>query len=290
MENNKSTDVEVIAEYQDSDVALMESAEKRIKMLERFKTMALKITKPHDWVMNSTPSGPRPYLQATGAEPVARLFGVTWKIDRVERKDDVAPDGTSYYVFEVYGSHTISKTGETIDTYGARSSLDRFYQGQEKEATKDSPAKYIDWRDVKQAAISNFEVNGITRLLGLRNVTAEMLQEAGVDLSQVPGVSYSGKKGGKKEDAPEDTRPKLLALVNQVVGEDDEKRADFLEVITSFANKEGKEIPGVRSFQKLNLDRSRVSLGKLRKAIADGTYKVAFDKEGKALKKEAQVE
>jgi hypothetical protein len=61
----------------------------------------------------------------------------------------------------------------------------------------EKPIEDIDRRDVKMAAYTNLVGNGITRILGIRNLTWEDLAEfAGVKQDQVRGVKY--KKAGEQ--------------------------------------------------------------------------------------------
>ena len=60
----------------DTLISLAEQAEKRIDAMNKIKRVAIKLTNKHDW----TDQGGKPYLQVSGAEKIARMFGISWRI------------------------------------------------------------------------------------------------------------------------------------------------------------------------------------------------------------------
>lgn len=184
-----SADVPAIAD--NTLIQLAEQAEKRIEAMAKIKRVALKLTNRHDW----TDQGGKPYLQVSGAEKVARLFGISWQIS--EPVFETEDDGHFSYTYKGY----FSIAGATIEAIGTRSSKDGFfkkYSWADGEKTE-LPPSAIDKGDVKKAAYTNLLGNGITRLLGLRNLTYEDLEEfAGITKDMIGKVEYKNK--GKKTD------------------------------------------------------------------------------------------
>lgn len=172
-------------------LAVADAAEKRIDAMVKIKKLALKMTNPHDW----TNQGDRPYLQASGSEKVGRLFGISWRIDEpVFEKEE---DGHFSYTYKGY----FTLGGVTIEAIGTRSSRDGFFKKYDGkgEDRKELPPSMIDKGDVKKSAYTNLLGNGITRILGLRNLTWEdLLEFAGITKDQVSSVDF--KKNGKKHD------------------------------------------------------------------------------------------
>jgi len=174
-----------------SIVEMAKGAEARINAIKAIKNMALAVTNAHDW----TNQQGRPYLQGSGAEKVAGLFNISWRID--EPRYDVEEDG--HFTFTYRGSFSIA--GRSIEVDGSRSSKDPFFKkydwvdGEEgKKEKKEKPISAIDKRDVKMSAYTNCLANGITRLLGIRNLTWEDLKAfAGIDRDQVQGIEYKSK-------------------------------------------------------------------------------------------------
>jgi len=194
-QNNQDVIIQPISD--NTLVALAENAEKRVDALNKIKKAALKATNPRDW----TDQNGNPYLQVSGSEKVGRVFGISWRIDEpVFEKEEGGHFGYTYKgYFELAGAE--------IEAIGTRSSKDGFfkkYDYSKKDNDGNSiktelPPSEIDKGDVKKAAYTNCIGNGVTRILGLRNLTWEDLKEyAGITREQVTGkVDY--KKSGKQQ-------------------------------------------------------------------------------------------
>jgi len=168
-------------------IAVAEAAEKRLEAMGKIKRMSLKMTNARDW----TDQGGKPYLQVSGAEKIGRLFGISWRID--EPSFEIEEGGHFGYTYKGY----FTLGGATIEAIGTRSSKDRFFSKYKDGA--ELPVSAIDRGDVKKAAYTNLLGSGITRILGMRNLTWEELAEAGIIQDKVSKVSF--KKNGKA-DAP----------------------------------------------------------------------------------------
>jgi hypothetical protein len=196
MENQVAVyDENVPAIADDSLLMIAQQAERRIDAVIKIKQIALKVTNPRDW----TDQGGNPYLQVSGAEKIANLFSISWRIDEplCETEDD------GHFTFTYTGTFSVS--GRSIQVSGSRSSKDPFFkkyiwikeEGKPDKKTE-APISAIDRRDVKMAAMTNLLGNGITRLLGIRNLTyADLKAFANIDQSQIGKVEYRGKNNDK---------------------------------------------------------------------------------------------
>lgn len=192
------TDVVATPITDDTLISLAEQAERRIDAMTKIKKVSLKLTNKHDW----TDQGGKPYLQVSGAEKIARMFGISWKIS-----DPVLENQEGgHFCFTYKGFFSLA--GASIEVIGTRSSKDGFfkkYDWSEKDDQGNSiktelPPSEIDRGDVKKAAYTNCIGSGITRILGLRNMTYEDLEEfAGITKDMIATVGYK-KKGAAKED------------------------------------------------------------------------------------------
>jgi hypothetical protein len=180
----------------DSLLMVAQMAERRIDAVIKIKQMALKVTNAKDW----TDQGGNPYLLVSGSEKIANLFNISWRIDEpiCETEDD------GHFTFTYTGTFTIP--GRSIGVSGSRSSKDPFFkkyeyvkQGEGKADKKvEKPISAIDRRDVKMAAMTNLLGNGITRLLGIRNLTyADLEAFAGIKQDQIGKVEYKKKNADK---------------------------------------------------------------------------------------------
>lgn len=174
-------------------IAIADQAEKRVEAMHKIKRMALRLTNPHDWVNEND----RPYLQGSGSEKVARLFGVSWRIYEPEREDL----GDGHYIYTYRGEFSLA--GASIEAIGARSSRDGFFKRYDKNRNELPPSE-IDSADVKKSAYTNLLGNGITRLLGIRNLAWDDLKEfAGITKDQLRSVQYRRKETGGAPPGPQ---------------------------------------------------------------------------------------
>jgi len=194
-------------------IDLGSEAEQRLDALVKIKRVALKATNPNDWVDQSG----KPYLQASGSEKVGRIFGVSWRISEpiLEQLEG------GHYMYTYNGKFSLG--GVEIDAVGSRSSKDGFFKKYRYEGPKDNqkrielPPSEIDRGDVKKSAYTNLLANGITRLLGLRNLTYDDLKEfAGITEQQVSRVEY---KKGNKSTPTQQSQPRTITNPNDPASE-----------------------------------------------------------------------
>jgi hypothetical protein len=175
---------------QEQDVISM--AERSIDRWQRVIGIALKITTHRDWVSQNG----NPYLVHSGAERIARQFRVSITNVRKEKIWSEDEKGERYYIWNYDGIVSIPKLGSQ-SAVGNCSSRDDLYG---KKGGEYKPLSQIDEPSVMKAAHTNLIVNGITHMLGLRNLTWEQLEEAGIEIDKIQKVEYdSGSKGGSQE-------------------------------------------------------------------------------------------
>ena len=167
----------------DKIVEMAENAEKRIEVVNKIKQMALRVTSSNDWV----DMGGKPYLLSSGAEKIARLFGICWQIE----EPTIEYDEDGHFTYTYKGTFTLIKQGVSIEAVGTRSSRDPLFS---KSHGKDIPPSEISKADVKKSAYTNLTANGITRLLGIRNLSWDDVKNANISITQK--VEY--KKAGEK--------------------------------------------------------------------------------------------
>lgn len=197
-------DENVPAIADDNLLRVAEMAEKRIDAVIKIKQMALKVTNAGDWVDQSG----KPYLLVSGSEKVGNLFNISWRID----EPVVETEADGHFTYTLRGVFSIP--GRSISAEGSRSSKDPFFKKYEyiKEDGKpdkrvEKPISAIDRRDVRMAALTNLLGNGITRLLGIRNLSYDDLEKfAGITKGMIQAIEYKGKgkaslkEPGKKQD------------------------------------------------------------------------------------------
>lgn len=186
----------------DSLINIANKAEARIEAVKKIKGLSLRVTNYQDWVDQNG----KPYLQTSGGEKIARLFGISWTVEEPRTQHD---GDEGHYMVTYKGIFTLGNA--SIECIGTRSSKDGFFKKYEKGTYVD--AKYvqgkelsaaaIDIGDVVKSAYTNLIGNGITRLLGIRNLTYDDLAESGIDVSKITKVEYKSKvKTPQSKSAP----------------------------------------------------------------------------------------
>lgn len=260
-------------------IAIAEESEKRLEALNKIKKVALKLTNPNDWVDENG----KPYLQASGGEKVARLFGMSWRIFEPTEEDL----GSGHFLVTYRGEFALG--GAIITAIGTRSSKDAFFKKYKYagEQRVELPASEIDKGDVKKAAYTNLLANGITRLLGIRNLTWDDLKEfAGITQDKVTSVTF--KKGGKAQSspgkAPSSTSKAEPSMKDQIRSDAEDLVATMAQAQAIHAILKSKgiedELSKMQEIQRiLGLKEAPTSIGKLTKSKASKVI-AALQKEG----------
>lgn len=249
-------DMPIIAD--DSIVAIAEQAEKRINAVNKIKVMALKVTNNHDWMNQQG----KPYLQVSGAEKVARLFGISWRLDEPLREDEEG----GHFIYTYKGHFSMGNV--SIEAIGTRSSKDGFFKRYEKDANGkktdiELPASEIDKSDVKKAAFTNCLGNGITRLLGFRNLSWEELEKAGINVTRKVEYKQSAESSESK-----DLRQEIRKMVLEMNDGNQDKAKIALQEITSYVPKgktEEERIKGKQTVAELTDKQLPVVYGQVKK-------------------------
>ena len=215
-----------VAATSGSSLMTEEDAENAIKRAERMeayvrkiKTLAIKQTNKHDFV----DMGGKPYLQASGAEKIARLFGISWRIcEGYPKKDQITDEKGTYYMYTYKGEFTMG--GKSIEIIGTCSQKDKFLGTQGDKAR---PASEIDETNIIKKANTNMIVRGVTTILGIRNLTWEEVEAGGVEHKQTSKVTYAtgGAGGGKISDA----QAKRLFAIMKSSGMKEEELKKYLK-------------------------------------------------------------
>jgi len=165
----------------DALIEIAQNAEKRIGAVKKIKELALAVTNASDWQDEQG----KPYLWVSGAEKVARLFNLSWRIGEPEVEEH--EDG--HFTYHYQGVFSFAKN--EIEAIGSRSSRDAFFS---RAHNRDIDPATIHRGNVRKAAYTNCIGNGVTRLLGIRNLTWDELMKAGIVKGQTQHIDRSGPK------------------------------------------------------------------------------------------------
>lgn len=219
---------------------IIEQAKGMAGALVEMKRIALSVTNREDWEN----MGGKPYLTATGSEKVARLFkvaieGTKWVYEEYE---DFAGQ---YYEYTFTGIASMP-SGDRIDCIGVCDSRDKFFataNGEQKEQHE------VSRRDIKKKAYTNMFNNGVTRLLGLRNLNWD---EVLAGLAMRP----EGDSGDPFEAVNFDSREKRQQAAASGNLSPDQMLAEIRDMINTMADtpagrtKLSRELLGFENAQK----------------------------------------
>ena len=176
----------------------LELIEKRIDKYRKLMMLIPKLTYQQDWVDFQG----KPYLASPGAERLMSRLGIS--MYDLKGWEEVLPDGHKIF----YYTATFEFGRVKLTAMGTCSTKDQFFQVRyEWHTTPDGkkekkkillPVDDIDVGNVKKAAYSNLIVNGVTRVLGMRNLTWEQLEAIGFKRDKAASVKFKTKKENKE--------------------------------------------------------------------------------------------
>ncbi len=169
--------------------------EAQVEFYKRFVTACYKVTQPKHWINHGTKDEPKYSLQGPGAEALSTPLGIYEDppIIREVKRHDAAGE---FYAFEVEGivhSRTLKRYGWFV---GECTSRDQFFTA--KKSFDPERDKHL----IRNSALTNWRVNGVCRLAGMRNPDPEILKAAGLNVAAIPHVDYSGRTSPEKEKEP----------------------------------------------------------------------------------------
>lgn len=218
---------------------LISIAQRRLDTVKKIISIALKITTHRDWVNQNG----NPYLVHSGAEKVARLFGISLSDIKTEKLWAEDTKGR-YYIYKTTGKATLPGKFDSIEALGTCSQRDPFFGKAKGEFLE---TLEIDETNIMKASYSNFTVNAITHLLGLRNLTWEELKEVGIDKSKIQEIKYqSGSKKVQKTATAEEVKKQkeIWDWLMQITAGADKLARERLKLETGFKSKDGEWVEG----------------------------------------------
>lgn len=186
---------EIVRSERGAEIDPLTIIEQRGKLMDRLLEAAIRATHSGQWVAQ----GDKPFPTAAAAEVMARRCGVRVfdvASKREERNDE---DGPSYIYFTTGKAQLGNSEYDVIEAIGTCSSRDQFLGTETGAGRKLSE---VDEGNISKASYSNFLVNVITRLLGVRNMTWDQLARYGVTKDGAASVTYkTGAQGGGSRDS-----------------------------------------------------------------------------------------
>jgi len=234
----------------DALVKMADQAPAIASAMRKIQLASITATNPQDWVDQSG----KPYLQSSGSEKTAALWGISWQILKQEKtiKDDS-------YIWTTILRISAPRMGRTIEILGTRSSSDPFFGIRGGVAM---PVDKIDEASVRKSSYTNALARGVQIILGLRNLTWEELGQHGISRSGVASIQRTTKTAATPEDGEHKTE--LWNILLEISGNDQKQALATLESITEFKGRDGNMVAGVKGMSALKDKRLNVALGKAR--------------------------
>lgn len=167
--------------------------EKGVARYKRWVAVCYRLTRETHWINHGKPGGPaRYYLQGPGAEALMNPLAISFDRPTLTKLDL----GNGDYAYRCEGYLESKTLGRRGYYEGYCDSLDQFFTARPGWNRKTGEG------DVRKASATNWIVNGVTRIGGLRDPDPAMLQAAGLDPAKIPTVDYSGRKTPEQDAAP----------------------------------------------------------------------------------------
>jgi hypothetical protein len=228
----EESESELLNLEQNIDV-IIRQADKRVETLKKVLGIAVKRLSHYDILDQNG----KPYIQSSACEKLMPIFGVCLKKADYEKKVD-SDDAGVYYIYIYQG--TFSWAGGSIVAVGNCTSRDKFFAWDNMTKTY-KPLSQVDEASIMKAAYSNMLMNGVTRLLGLKNLMWEQLEEFGFKRDKVTTVKYAngGLGGGLISEAQ---GKRLFAILSKSMKTPEDLKAHLKEKYNIEHSKEIKKV------------------------------------------------
>jgi hypothetical protein len=263
----------------------------RAKFIAGVKKVAVAQTYPSDWLGRKAKNDTYNYdLMGPGAERIKSICPIGFSNMRYREEKWVKESGagyTIYYEADVYvgspktGAMPVLGSCASDDSFFSLETSDLPYNADNPEhksalesgegrlsndkktiyIRRQIPASEVTRENIFKSALTNLFVNGVTRVLGLRKMSAESLREYGIDPAKVPSFEYGSKakESGRLSPAAEEKRAAIWKMLVELNKGSEEEAAKSLQGHTCF-----KDFPGVTNVAKLSERQIEICFGKVK--------------------------
>lgn len=259
-------------------------AERRAALFARLTAAAIRRTYPQDWIDFSG----SPYLGAPGAERLRTLFGISIRNIETRRYEERDKEGTFWFYVVTADAEW---RGDTFASMGTCSSRDQFFRTRYQDGKRITlEAAEVDPTNIVKAAYSNMVANAVTRVLGLRDLTWQQLEEYGVEKGAGGVVVYRDRKPAETPASPAAAPPSakaskvaaLIARFEELLGPDEAAWKPYLMAATAYpagtskaTGKAYNAFDGVKTIAELRKRRdpergAAIALGKIEEMVKSG--------------------
>ncbi len=231
--------------------------EKGIKIYQRWLTVCYSLTAPRHWIKH----GDRYSLQSPGAEALMNPLGISYgkpEFRRETREDETG----KFYIYWCEGTMESRALGRRGFYIGYCDSRDVFFN------SNPNWDPITGEGDIKKSSYSNWLVNGVSRLAGIRSPDPQSLEAAGIDLKLIPSPEFKeGLKAQKLGDAAKSKLEEITAWLMTITDNDKEAATKKLKELTAFKAKDGTEYTGAADPRRLSERQIEILHPKLKKLV-----------------------
>jgi hypothetical protein len=197
--------------------------ESGIAVYKRFVAAAYRLTRETHWIDHGREGNPKYALQAPGAEALMNPLGISYGEPHIW-KEDTRDDKGTFYIYWCEGIMESRTLGRKGYYYGYCDSRDKFFNSRPGWTPETGHG------DIKKSAYSNWLVNGVTRIAGLRDPDPDILKAAGLDSTKIQRIDYSGanRSATSGTDIISDSQVKRLLAITKNKGLPEQKLFDYL--------------------------------------------------------------
>jgi hypothetical protein len=170
--------------------------EKGIEIYKRFVSACYRLTRESHWVNHGTPEKPRYSIQGPGAEAIMNPLGINYEQPDVKLEYVDGEDGKKFYRYWVEGYMESKALGRRGYYFGYCDSRDQFFNARPGWKPETGHG------DVKKSAVTNWLVNGVSRIAGLRDPDPEILAKAGLNPAKIAHIDYKGGRTPQQSNEP----------------------------------------------------------------------------------------
>lgn len=207
--------------------------EKGIKIYQRWLTVCYSLTAPRHWIKH----GDRYSLQSPGAEALMNPLGISYgkpEFRRETREDETG----KFYIYWCEGTMESRALGRRGFYIGYCDSRDQFFNNNPNWDPITGEG------DIKKSSYSNWLVNGVSRIAGIRSPDPQSLEAAGLDLKAIPSPEFKeGLKEQKLGDTAKSKLDEIKIWLMTISDNDKERAAQKLKELTAFKDYTGAVDP-----------------------------------------------
>lgn|SRR5574342_163591 len=269
-------EVEVMPIYANEDIdvnytLMLQKFKERALFVDGVRKEALARTKVQHWLCRTAKGGAKTFsLMGPGAERIRTVAPIGF-INMTRREDPFTKESgqgfTIYFNADVYlgspraGVLPVIGTCSSDDEFFSTSHVELPYNAENPEhrlaletgegnlrdgdktiyIRRRIPASEVTKENIEKSALTNLIVNGVTRVLGIRAISADELKEVGIDPEKIGGFEYgSGKAAaGVMTPADEQKRAEIKKWLVELNGGDEAKALAELKKRTAFNDYQG---------------------------------------------------